>query len=62
MALRPVPFIRLMWFVLWGCFYGRRGETLPRSASSTSDAKTKASTWWADVQDGWNQHIAKVLR
>jgi hypothetical protein len=25
-----------------------------------SDAKTKASTWWGDVQDGWNQHIAKV--
>jgi hypothetical protein len=25
-----------------------------------SDAKAKASTWWGDVQDDWNQHIAKV--
>jgi hypothetical protein len=28
--------------------------------SDASDAKTKASTWWGDVQDDWNQHIATI--
>ncbi len=30
--------------------------------SGASGAKAKASQWWTDVQDDWNQHIDKIRR
>jgi hypothetical protein len=35
----------------------RRAAALKGDATA---AEAKVSTWWTDVQDDWNQHIAKV--
>ena len=40
-----------------------RQSSQQRAAELKGDAgvaKAKASTWWGDVQEDWNQHIAKI--
>jgi hypothetical protein len=40
-----------------------RQSSQQHAAALKGDAtatETKVSTWWTDVQDDWNQHIAKI--